>query len=216
MVLPSCRSVSPPAPGVPNSSGTSVSATDQRIPRLRSHTRRSVKPTAAPQTTGPLFKYLSLVNLYRNNFLRLSKALCCSLWLSVNTATSANLPWFIFTGFKDNPSFPEEQPHSSFPEGSALDGRSCPQSPSLGRAGRLHQAPGPHSRDRQRILAATSEAPPSHTRPSHERQSVAGHLRATPYLRLSSVTIPLKGPDHLLRVPRYYLVSKTYFLARLG
>ena len=53
MVLTSCRSVSPPAPGVPNSSGTSVSATDQRIPRLRSHTGRSVKPTAGPQTLGP-------------------------------------------------------------------------------------------------------------------------------------------------------------------
>ena len=61
MVLPSCRSVSPPAPGVPNSSGTSVSATDQRIPRLRSHTRRSVKPMAGPQTSGPLWLTITVI-----------------------------------------------------------------------------------------------------------------------------------------------------------
>ena len=84
---------------------------------------------------------LSLANHHRNNVLRLSKALCCSLWLSVNTATSANLPWFIFTGFKDNLSFPDEQPHSSFPKGSALDGRPCPQSPSLDRGRPLALGP---------------------------------------------------------------------------
>ena len=55
MVLLSCRPVSPPAPGFPNSSGTSVSATDQRIPRLRLHTRRSAQPPAVSQTTSPLF-----------------------------------------------------------------------------------------------------------------------------------------------------------------
>ena len=148
--------------------------------------------------------------------MRLSKALCCSLWLSVNTATSANLPWFIFTGFKDNPSFPEEQPHSSFPEGSALDGRSCPQSPSLGRAGHLHQAPGPHSRDRQRTQASTSEAPPSHTRPSHERQSVAGHLRAAPYLRLSSLTIPLRDQTTLCGFPAIIWLARPTFLLALA
>ena len=48
------RSQATLGPRLPNSSGTSVSATDQRIPRLRSHTRRSVKPTAGPQTSGPL------------------------------------------------------------------------------------------------------------------------------------------------------------------
>ena len=121
-----------------------------------------------------------------------------------------------FTGFKDNPSFPEEQPHSSFPEGSALDGRSCPQSPSLGRAGRLHQAPGPHSRDRQRTLAATSEAPPSHTRPSHERQSVAGHLRAAPYLRLSSVTIQLRDQTTFCGFPAIIWLARPTFLLALA
>ena len=181
VVLPSYQSVSPPAPGIPNSSGTSVSATDQWIPWLRSHTRRSAKPTAAPQTTGPLFKHLSLVNLYRSNF-------CASARPCVARSGSALTPPLqltylgsFFQGSKTRrasqksshilPS-PKAPPWTGGPAPKAhhwagQDRRSCSQRPSLGRAGRLDQAPGPHARDRKRIQAATSEAPPSHTRPSH-------------------------------------------------
>ena len=120
MVLPSCRPVSPPAPGVPNSSGTSVSATDQRIPRLRLHTRRSAQPPAESQTTGQLYStWFWITSIV--NFLRLSKALCCSLWLSVNTATSANLPWFIFYRVQRQNELPRRAailPSSKVPPGS--------------------------------------------------------------------------------------------------
>ena len=159
---------------------------------------------------------LSLANRHSINVLRLSKALCCSLWLSVNTATSANLPWFIFTGFKDNPSFPEEQPFSSFPKGSALDGRPYPPSPSLGRGRPRTLGPRAPLRDRQRTLAATSGAPPSHTRPSHERQTVAGHLRAAPYLRFSSVTIPLRDQTTLCGFPAIIWLARPHLLLALA
>ena len=160
---------------------------------------------------------LSLANRHRNNVLRLSKALCCSLWLSVNTATSANLPWFIFTGFKDIPSFPEELPFFFLPQRLCL-GRTAlpPLAHHWAGAGRVHQAPGPHSRDRQRTLAATSGAPPSHTRPSHERQTVAGHLRAAPYLRLSSVTIPLRDQTTLCGFPAIIWLARPTLLLALA
>ena len=87
--------------------------------------RPVVQPRSRPQASVTPHTLVSL-QVFRR------PALCCSLWLSVNTATSANLPWFIFTGFNDKTNFPEEQPHSSFPKGSALYRLSCPQSPVTG------------------------------------------------------------------------------------
>ena len=53
--------------------------------------------------TGPTGPNSGTVNspFCASAFLRLSKASCCSLWLSVNTATSHNVLWFIFTGLGD-------------------------------------------------------------------------------------------------------------------
>ena len=96
------------------------------------------------------------------------------------------------------------------------DGPAPPLAHHWAGAGRVHQAPGPHSRDRQRTLAATSGAPPSHTRPSHERQTVACHLRAAPYLRLSSVTIPLRDQTTLCGFPAIIWLARPTLLLALA
>ena len=203
MVLSSCRSVSPPAPGFPNSSGTSVSATDQRIPRFRSHTRRSAQPTAAPQTTGPLFStclWLTFIIIfgpqplqltYHGSFLQGSKTRRTSQ-KSSHILPSPKAP--LWTG--------SPAPKAHHWAGQAAWTR--PQGPTQGTG----------NESRPLLLKLLPVTLDPHTDAS---RSVAGHVRASSYLRLSSGhTVPLKGPDKLLRVPRHYLVSKTYFLARLG
>ena len=169
----------------------------------------------------------------------LSKASCCSLWLSVNTATSPNLLWFIFTGFRRQRT-PQKSSRSSFPKAqpgsrsSALrahyrPGQAAwprPQGPLTGQAlnpGCFFRGSFQSPHDPQFLSVLHCQwlisAFVSFATPGTELVPVAiiGPLRASPRLGTEQVPqVPHRDHTTTSGSPAIYLVGKTSFLLALG
>ena len=133
---------------------------------------RRTDRSAAPVSTC-FWLTLSLANHHRIMFCASARPCVARSGSALTPPLQLTYHGSFFTGFKDNPSSPLEQPHSSFPKGSALDGRPCPQSPSLGRGRPL--ALGPRA-----PLKGQATNPSRHFRSSSQSHST---LTRTPVSR---------------------------------
>ena len=216
MVFPSCRPVSTPAPGVPNSSGTSVSATAQWNPQLRSSNMTAGAPITTPtcRLTGVRPKFQSpFPSTLTVHFLRLSKASCCLLWLSVTTATSLHLLWFIFTGHGDEELHRRAAVLPSL--GPASSTQSCPTGPLQARPSCMAKAPGPTHGTGLKPRLFLSSLLPAASRPSGPTSSplpvaTQGHHTPSHSCTEPDPQVPTQGHHHhLQRVPHHH-----FWLAR--